>query len=41
MKDPKLVESYDRCLPDEATKERLLQSILAKKSARASDGGCC
>lgn len=31
MKDPKLVESYDRCLPDEATKERLLQSILAEK----------
>ncbi len=31
MKDPKLVQSYDRCLPDEAEQARLLQRIYASK----------
>ena len=31
MKDPKLVQSYDRCRPDEAEQARLLQRIYASK----------
>ena len=36
MKDPKIVEAYDRLAPDEAVKARMLRRILEKKDAQTA-----